>query len=581
MSGIGRPTRWFGAATLLLVSLSLTSSETSARSTRYEAIDVDLVLLIVVDQLRGDMLWRSADKFAEGGFLYLLENGAVFRNAHYRHAATTTCSGHATIVTGGNPPEHGMPGNYWRVRGSGARNYCVQDRDHKLLGEPTAQHAGTSPRNLAASTISDELVRASGGKSRAFAVSAKDRGAIIPAGKLGKAFWFSDGTGRFVTSSYYYGDAPPAWVRRWNREQPAERYRGSHWSLLRRRDIYSRRSADDRPVEVDYLELGRTFPHPLPSQDGNTFYKALRATPFIDTLTSEFTDALLAAEALGKRRVTDMLSVSFSATDMIGHRFGPDSLEAEDNLLRLDRSITRLLQSVDRHVGLDRTLIVLTADHGVADTPGHLGASGWEMERGVLLDTLNAALAKRFDGHEGLVSAYEYGSLYLDPEAIDAVSAAGAERIVAEEARKLDGVERAYTRTDILAGRVMGDPISRKVVRGFHPERSGDVVLVFAPGVHVSAHQNENAASHGSPYSYDTYVPVIFSGPHVVAGPVDRRIGPEDIAPTLAVYLGLVPPSGAVGSVLPEVSEPARPGRADGAAEPGTNGRIRERPENR
>ena len=337
-----------------------------------------LVVQITVDQLRGDLPMRYRDRLGEGGFRYLLEQGVHYSNAHYRHANTETAVGHATLVTGADPSAHGIVGNDWIDPVSGAFVYNTEDDRHHLVGKERKAHQGVSPRNLLASTIGDELVLSNGGRSRVFSVSGKDRGAILPGGHAGKAFWYSKSSGQFVTSSYYY-DAYPGWVEAWNGAAPAEAYRGRSWELLREKSTYQAADRDDRAYEAAALGMGRVFPHAY----GDDKYLTLRLgiTPPVDELTLDFVKTLIREEGLGQRGATDFLAVSFSATDYVGHLFGPSSLESEDMILRVDRTLAELFQAIDQAVGLENSLIVLSADHGGPDAPERASEIGIEAGR--------------------------------------------------------------------------------------------------------------------------------------------------------------------------------------------------------
>lgn len=547
-----------------------------------------LVLFIVVDQLRGDMPMRFHDRFGADGLRRLLDEGAWYANAHYRHAATFTGTGHAALFTGAAVGEHGICGNRWLDRLTGEQVYCVEDPRCTLLGEPTKKRDGTSPANLLCSTIGDELVLASAGRSRVFAVGGKDRSAILPAGRLGKAFWFSTRSGRFVTSTYYAAEEP-GWLRGFNDARPAEAYRNAKWELAEDRARYLFASADDQPCEYSAGTLGRTFPHVISAADDPGFYDTLANTPMFDELTVTFIEALLEALRPGCGEATDLLSVSLSATDFIGHSFGPDSLEAEDNLIRLDRTIARLLAAIDKLVGLERTLVVLSSDHGVDSSPeyryarycasqpaaprelqrlpggavqfqydadpdaGALGAGRHYPE--AFLGAINAALRREFKLDMDLAVGFANPSVYLDEPAILAkgLKLEDVERAAAEALLRLPGFAAAFTRSDLLAGRVPDTPIAKMILRSFHARRSGHLLLVQSPAWALYHDPTENTAMHGSPYAYDTHVPVVFRGPGVAARRIDRRVAPEDIACTLALYLGVCSPSGSTGEPLLEV----------------------------
>jgi len=532
-----------------------------------------LVLQITVDQLRGDLLDRDRDRFGEGGANYLLDNGVVYLDAHHEHANTETIVGHATLATGAHPATHGMIGNVWFDRALGRLVYNVEDAEFPVLGsgagvdkgreiDPTqrlARSDGRSPRAIRTSTFSDELVIAYGPAAKVFGVSVKDRGAISMAGHAGKAFWFSKQSGGFITSRYYYEDYP-AWVAAWNDRRLAFAYAGRSWTLLHDYASYRNAGRDDIPWETDLPGYGRVFPHPFGPADGRLFTTLLTISPVGDALTVDFAKALIDAEALGRDEVPDYLSVSLSSTDYVGHFFGPASLEMEDQILRLDRLLADLLAFVDQRVGLDRTLVVLSADHGGADAPGFLQLLGvpasyvdpksWETAPGL------ARLKARFGLGRELIAEYFHPYVYLNREAI---AAAGADQetvelAVAGELMRLPGIALAVSSTALARGDYPEVPAIRAVLNNYDPRRSGDVFVVFAPhsfnpdfgGVMAAAH-------HGSPWRYDTFVPMIFAGAGLAPRRVARRVATVDLAPTLSALLGLKPPSGAEGRPLPEV----------------------------
>ena len=516
-----------------------------------------LVLFITVDQLRGDMPIRYQERFGEGGFRYLMEQGFHYRNAHYRHSNTFTAVGHATLATGGNTPQHGIVGFEWFDRASGSGMNAVEDQAHPLLGVEGAAGEGRSPRNLTSSTFGDELVLASGGASRVFGVSIKDRGAVILGGHLGKSFWYEPESGRFVTSSFYYA-AYPAWVSAWNETKPADAWLGASWSLLNPVDTYIYGAQDDRPEERPYKAMGNTFPHPLPAEAGKDYYGNLRFTPMGDVLTLRFARELMRAEEVGQRDATDILTISLSATDYIGHAFGPNSLESEDNQLQLDRSLADFFAEVDRLVGLDRTLIVLSSDHGIDEIPEytqHLGCDAGRHVPEEFIAAANGALKARFGIADDLVLTFQNPSLYLDEARVQALGLAlpEVERALADAMVALPGFDMAVTRSDLLEGRVPNTKVMGMVTRAFHPKRSGNVLVVQSPSWYLYPEAQKYAAMHGSPYSYDTYVPIFFAGPGVVSGASQRPVAPEDVASTITAYLGIKPPSGNMGNPLLEV----------------------------
>jgi len=525
-----------------------------------------LILQITIDQMRGDFPMRYKDRLGEDGFRYLMEKGTWYIDAHYQHANTETAVGHASLATGADPSRHGIVANDWIDQKTGAFVYNTEDERHHIIGREPKAHEGVSPHNLLSSTFSDELLVHNGGRSRAFSVSVKDRGAILPGGHVGKAFWFSKSSGQFVTSTYYYNDYP-AWVKQWNAAKPADAFKGKSWDLLKDRATYVHGQMDDRPYEADLKPLGRVFPHSL-GEDSKYFYLLLTLTPIGDMLTLDFAKALVENEKLGQNDsgAPDYLQISFSSTDYIGHLFGPSSLETEDNILRLDRTLADLFQYIDKKVGLDHTLIVLSGDHGAPEAPEYMATLGlstgrfafdWFKTEG----PLTKALQKRF-GRDDLVAGHSHPYLYLD---LDAITSAGldvadVERFVADELIKIPGIAYAMTRGDLLAGRITESPVQNQIRRSFHPTRSGNIHMV--PEQYWFLHSTEEAekmgigsiaAIHGSPWAYDTFVPIFFAGHGVPAQVIGRRVAPTDIVATLAAYLGVKPPSGSVGTVLTEV----------------------------
>lgn len=516
-----------------------------------------LVVFITIDQLRGDMPWLHSKHFGEGGFKYLMEKGVAYRQAHYRHSTTFTAVGHASLATGGNAFHHGLAGNDWHDRKTNKQMYCVEDDRHPLIGQEVKAHQGTSPRNLTATTFGDELVMATNGRSRVFSVSGKDRGAILPGGHLGKAFWYSSSSGKFVTSTYYY-DAYPEWVTAWNNAKHADAYKDQEWTLLHDRSTYLFADNDDQPWEKSYKHLGGTFPHKIGSENEKDYYGGLRFTPHFDELTVGFAKELMKQEKVGLGEYTDMLAVSLSATDYIGHAFGPDSLEAEDNIRRLDRTLADFFKFIDEHVGLDNTLIALSSDHGTPSVPemiSHMGLAAGRHRPENFVAAVNEGLKKRFNTEENLVLVFWNPSLYLDLEAVERakLTVPEVEYALVEEILKVPGVTYAATRTELLKGNVTADPMLKKLQLSFHPTRSGNVLFIQDLHWYLYPKPDEFAAMHGSPYAYDTYVPIMFAGPRIKPQVVHRVVAPEDIASTITAYLGVKPPSGSTGTPLIEM----------------------------
>jgi predicted AlkP superfamily pyrophosphatase or phosphodiesterase len=552
----------------VLIALPISSS---AR----EPVSPRLILQITVDALRGDLPTRYYDRLGKDGFRYLLDAGTVYSNAHHRHANTETIVGHTTLATGADPSVHGMIGNVWLDRGSGELRYNVEDARYPVLSEgagvdkkteidptqKTARSDGRSPSAILVSTFSDELTLAQGGKSKVFGVSVKDRGAISMAGHTGKAFWFSKSTGEFITSSFYY-DQYPKWVTQWNAQKPVSKYSGQSWQLMHDQSSYLFGAADDRPYETALPGYGRTFPHAFGKREGKYFTTFLTISPVGDELTLDFAKALIENEGLGRDAIPDYLAVSFSSTDYVGHLFGPSSLESEDNILRLDRTLAELFRFVDAEIGLDKTLIVLSADHGGPEAPGYLKELGFEADYidPKSFDKAGAIekLKQRFGIGEELITTYYHPYVYLNRKVIaeKRLNQAEVELAVAEELTRFDGVALAVSSSALRAGRVPDTPLMKSILRNYNATRSGDVYVVFEPNRFINDFDGLSVATtHGSPWRYDTYVPIIFAGMGIPAQRISRRVHTVDIAPTLSLLVGAKPPTGAFGAPLNEVIE--------------------------
>jgi predicted AlkP superfamily pyrophosphatase or phosphodiesterase len=531
-----------------------------------------LVLQITVDQLRGDLLDRNADHFGSGGFRYLLETGVVYTDAHHRHANTETIVGHVTLATGTDPAVHGMVANVWYDRKTGAPRYNVQDDAYPLLSaggidkstelDPTQRAAttdGRSPNAILSSTLSDEIAIGIGRGTKIFGVSVKDRGAISMAGHAGKAYWFSKSEGRFITSSYYM-DRYPDWVSAWNDAGNVSAYGGTAWELSDPVESYRFGTADDAMWKTNFPGYGRAFPHSYGAADDKYFTTRLTLGPAGDALTAAFAKELIASEKIGEDDVTDYLSVSFSSTDYIGHIFGPSSLETEDNLRKLDRTLADLLSFVDEVVGLQNTLVVLAADHGAAEVPAYLRSIGIDAHYfdfgAVDRQPAIAALKAEFGLAEELVESFSNPYVYLSS---DLIAAKGlnkdlvAERL-AELLQEMPGISYAISSAELRRGGIAKTSVSDAVLANFHSERSGDIYIVFEPHWFIGDLDGLTVAgAHGSPWTYDTYVPIILAGPGIKARRIARRVETVDLAPTISAYLRIKAPSGSRGRVLTEV----------------------------
>jgi predicted AlkP superfamily pyrophosphatase or phosphodiesterase len=486
-----------------------------------------LILGIVVDQFRYDYLNRWRAKYT-GGFAHFYQHGAVFTNAHHEHFPTVTAVGHSAFMTGASPSTSGIVNNSWYDRASGKDVTSVSDDSTQLLG---GTGPGSSPHRLVVSTLSDELKMA-GRQCRVIGVSIKDRAAILPVGHMADgAYWFDAKTGNFVSSTFYFTDLP-GWVKDYNAKRPGDRFLNAEW----------------RSVE-DNSKVFRKNPATADAR----FYSGLEATPFGNELIEEFAERAIEAEQLGRHPDTDVLTVSFSSNDYVGHALGPDAPEVRDISLRTDAVIGKLFEFIDQKVGAGNVLVALTADHGVSPVPElqkERKMPGGRFEPGVLFRTLQEALTAKYgDGKWVLGNSGPVPYLNYDLMRQKKLNPAEVERTAADAWRALPNVFRVYTREQLLFGQTPEDKFSIRVRNGFYPARSGDLILIPDAYWIFESH----GTSHGTLFNYDTHVPVMLMGPGINPGIYDEPVAVEDIAPTLATMLEVEIPSGAIGHVLTEV----------------------------
>ena len=555
-----RHSLFFIAVLVILVGGNSTITNAQTRP------EIRLILQITVDGLRGDLLNRYEAGFGKDGFRYLMKQGAVYTNAQYQHANTETIVGHATLATGTFPSQHGMIGNVWFDREAKELAYNIEDAEAPLL--PTRDEAtkgeqvdpaqklsrtqGRSPRAILVPTFSDGLAAYYGGRSKIFGVSGKDRSAVAMAGKVGKAFWFSTDTGDFVTSSYYY-DSYPDWVRDWNAQHQAEKYAGTKWELADDISTYLLGGQDDRPYEVDLKGYGRVFPHPFGEADDKLLYTRIVVSPVGDRLLLDFSKTLITNEQLGQDAIPDYLSISFSGVDATNHFFGPSSLENEEVVRQLDRTLAELLKFIEKSVGLKHTLTILAADHGMADMPEYmteLGYAAGRLDPDGIMDIANKT-GKTF-GIDEVVRFFFRPYMYLNDEKIAAanIDRTMIEQAVAAALTDSNGIALAVA-TSTLTSR-QANPITEQVRNNTNVSRSGDIYVMQEPYWFLFD-KGPVAVMHGSPWRYDTHVPIIFAGPGIDAQAVHRLVHPVDVAPTIASFMGMSPPAASQGVSLKEV----------------------------
>lgn len=527
-----------------------------------------LAVVISVDQLRADHLVRFRPYFGEGGFKRLLEGGLEFPHTYFRHAITQTAPGHATILSGVHANRHAIIGNEWLDRETWDQVNSVEDRDSPLVGVsprelgPTAaarpDKTGRSPRNFEATTVGDQLKVRFGAECRVFAASNKDRSAILLGGKRADdAYW--DEIGRMVTSRHYRAKLP-AWVEAFNARRRAHATFGQTWDRLLEPAIYEALlGPDDAPGENDSFGFGRTFPKKVNGGAATitpNFFTAYDNSPFTTQHLGEFVQLAIREEKLGRHAGADLLCVSFSQVDAIGHAYGPDSHELMDAVLRLDRVLASLLDCLDREVGLARCVVVLTADHGVAPLPERLPRPAGAAPGGrVSTRELDGAIKQALDGAFGKLTGNEVWfmrdgtALHLRPAALAAkhLDAAAVAKVASGALRQFPAVAQAYTREEILAAPPEGDSVLAMVRRSYHAGRGRDVVFVLKPYFII---KSNTGTTHSTPHAYDTHVAQVWFGAGVPKGVRTERVGVDDIAPTLAALLGVPAPDGAQGRRL-------------------------------
>jgi predicted AlkP superfamily pyrophosphatase or phosphodiesterase len=541
-------------APLIILVLTVFSSPAQRRSAPDRP---RLIVLLVIDQFREEYLLRFEPFFGDRGFRRLLTYGAVFVNCQYEHAPTVTAPGHATIATGATPAAHGIINNEWYERETGQVVTSVSDPARRVIGAPSGR--ASSPHRLIGTTLGDELRLSTNFRSKVIALSYKDRSAILLGGKLANlALWFDESSGAFITSDYY-ANALPEWVARFNATRPADRYFGARWEKSFPEAVYALAAADDRPEETPLPGGGRTFPHHLTgglAQPGPAFYTAFTFTPFANEVLIELAKRAIESEQLGRDEFPDLLAISLSTNDLVGHFFGPYSHEVADLTLRTDQAVAALLTYLDARLG-SNYILALTADHGVAPIPeeaARLKLGGRRISPAAVRQAIEEAVSARFGEGPWIepraLPLLSSGFLYLNREAIAQkhLDIADVERVAGEAALKVPGLARYYARTQLLAGGVHEDPISRRVARSFHPGRSPDLILIPEPFAFISG--GRTGTTHGSPYSYDAHVPLLLFGRGITPGIYRSTCTPADLAPTLAAALQIEYPANATGRIL-------------------------------
>ena len=548
---IHRSPRWaigLGAAIAFLVAACTAVSTTRAP---VYGDKPRLVVVLVIDGLPERQVVEYFDQLAPDGFMRFLDRGAWFTEAHYGYSFTVTGAGHATILTGAYPDRSGIIGNDWRNPATGETEYCAGDPSATYIGHKTGRLDGTSPKNLKVESLGDVLKRVDS-RSKVIAVSGKDRGAILPAGKAGVAYMYQSQTGQFASTTYYMKEHPK-WVDEFNGRKPADVYFHKEWKPLLTDSAYARSLPDN---QVWYAKGGK-----LPKKMGEggaapgpLYYGSLFASPFGDDLTLAFARAAIAGEGLGRDDAPDLLIVSLSSHDYINHAYSAESRLSHDHVLQLDRLLQDFFGDLDQAIGRDNYLAVLTADHGFMPAPEYslsLGRDAGRINATQALAKLNAGLSKRF-GEGQWALGFSAQAAVLNQPLIAERKVSVAE--LSEEARRLllaePGVAVVYTRAELEGNRRSGAPLFDQIRKSWNRELSGDLQIGLKPYWMYAS--SSSMTTHGSPHAYDTNVPILIYGPSWVrAGRIDKRVEVADIAPTLAHILGVPAPSASEGKVLP------------------------------
>ena len=543
---------------LLVVLLSQPAAGSTAGT---EHSGPRLLLLLAVDQARYEYLERFCPVLS-GGLKRLVVEGVVFSNAHQNHAFTTTGPGHASLVTGMYPAHSGIVNNSWYDRIHKKSVYCVEDPAAPLVtsfqdalpwAPPSPSGAGRSPRNLLVTSLGD-WIRANSPTSKVFSAGRKDRAAILMGGaKADAAYWYDRDTGSFVTSRYYRSSLPE-WVLDFHRRRIPESWFGKVWEPL---PVSAQLRQKMQIDEVDGGAFHTRFPRPLGGlslHPDARFYGAFGSSPMMEDYLVEFAKALIESEGLGRDETLDLLTLSFAALDSVGHGYGPNSPEVLDAVQRLDRSLGTLFQYLDENVGRDRFWVALSADHGVMPLPEYLQqvknrpGSRLGVEDITCFQQAGLALSKKFRGFDWWLSG-AISSLYFDYQAIAQADLRRRE-VEAELIARLETcphVEKVWSHTQLEAAAFTNEPYSQLFLNSFHPDRSPDLLVQFKK-FHLAS--GGRGTSHGSPYAYDTQVPILFWSTDFPAAKIAQRMNTVDLAPTLASLLKVTAPQALDGSDL-------------------------------
>lgn len=524
-----------------------------------------LIVGIVIDQMRYDYLTKYSGQYSTGGFRRFYKQGFVYQNHNYNYVPTVTGCGHASIYTGTTPAINGIIANEWYDKNQKREVYCAEDNSVQPVGTDS-KDSKRSPALLLSTTIGDELRLYTSMRSKVIGICIKDRGAILPAGhRANAAYWYDPATGRFVTSSYYE-PALPQWVQNFNDKKLAEKYLDQTWDLLRPAADYP--ETDDLPYERPYKGLSRSvFPYDLRKLRTDNGLGLIASTPFGNTLLADFAIATIEGEQLGRNTVPDMLTVSFSSPDYLGHQFGPQSREIHDMYLRLDLELKRLFDYLDKTFGLNNVVVFLTADHGVADIPLYVQSNTGYYSENKIKNQLNRTLQTRL-GLDSLIENVSNLQVFLNHSLLrdKNLTVSQVVQICRDNLDSLQGISAVIGATEL--GSYPLPALEYELLRnGYNPQRSGDIMLIAQPGW-IGDYAAKGGTTHGSLYIYDTHVPMLWMGWHIPIGMSYQRTETPDIAVTLASLIGCIAPNGATGMPMVQMLEghaPAIRSQANGS----------------
>lgn len=548
---------------VLWISAILLSSCGSARSlagppesTKKKAPRI--IIGITIDQMRNDFLDKFRDDFGNDGFNKICNEGHRVQQVFYNYAPTYTGPGHASIFTGTTPAFHGIVANDWYDRFNKKMIYCASDSERVSIG--SVGNAGKmSPTHLRSTTIADELELFTNRRSKTIGISMKDRGAILPAGRTADcAYWFSGGDeGKWITSDWYLNDLPE-WVKKFNARRSADSLLNLTWNLLRNEKFYDESSNDNSPYELPFKgQIKPVFPYNLAElRKSNLNYDLLKATPFGNDFTLDFAMAAIEGEQLGEDDITDMLCLSFSSTDFIGHQFGTQSMELQDCYLRLDAALARFILFLDHKIGRDNYLLFISADHGAANNPGYLqerkGASGyWKSD---LIENCAETFLDSIYGKEDWVEMEVNQNIYLNHDLIRAkhLDLEEVQYNLLHHIEKMKEIWMAFAGTD-LDRMIVRSGLVNRIQLGYKTGLSGDVIYMLPSGFIEYGMQG---TTHGSVYNYDAHVPALFFGYGIKTGETSQVYDITDLAPTVCSIVRIPVPSASIGKVITSVAQP-------------------------